>query len=94
MLGRYICASPSGTLYGSHLIVTSAIVDLQLLQLASKVLCSDTTRYERVKTSVYRTNFDCNSAKVTLFSSGKILLFWNVFSWLRVICIVKEACRF
>jgi len=55
MLARCICAPPSATLYGSHFIATSAIVDLQLLQLASKVLCSDTTRNEQVKTMQVKT---------------------------------------
>jgi len=89
MLARYIYALPSATLYGSHLIV-----DLQLLQLASKTLCSDTTRSEQVKTSVCRINFNGSSANMTLFGYGKNLLFWNVFSWLRVICILTEAGRF
>jgi len=52
-----------------------AVVDLQLLQLASKVLCSNTTRNEQVKTSVCLINFDGSSAKVTLFRFRKILLF-------------------
>jgi len=91
MLERYTYAPPSATLHGSHLNVTSATVDLQL---ASKVLCSDTTRNEKVNTSVCRINFDGSSANVTLFSSQIILLLWNVFSWLRVICFLTEACRF
>ena len=36
----------------------------------------------KVKTSVCRINLDGSSAKVTLFSSRKIFLFWKVFGWL------------
>jgi len=41
------------------------------------------TRKEEVKTSVWRINFGGSFSNVTLFSSQKILLFWNVFRWLR-----------
>jgi len=51
MIGRYICAALSATLYGSHLIVADAIVYLQLLQARC---CSNTTRDDQVKTSVCR----------------------------------------
>jgi len=38
------------------------------------------------QTSVSFVNFDGSSANVTLFSSRKIFLFWNVFGWLRKSC--------
>jgi len=31
---------------------------------------------------------------LTLFSSRKILLVWEAFGWLRVICILTKACSF
>jgi len=68
-------------------------VDLQLPQTRC-VLYSDSTRNEQVKTSVCHKNFDGSSANVTLFSSLKILLVWEVFGWLRVICILTKACSF
>ena len=48
-------------------------------------MCSDSTRInEQVETNICCNNTDGSSAKVTLFSSSKILLFWKVFDWLQI----------
>jgi len=91
MIGRYIRTPTSATLYGSYLIVTNAIVYLQLLQARCY---SNITRNDQVKVSVCRISYDGSSANVSLFNSRNILLFWNVFSWLRFICFMTGACRF
>jgi len=91
MIGCYTCTPPSATLYGSHLIITNEIVCLQLLQAR---VCSNITADDQVKASVCRISFDGSSANVSLFNSRNILLFWNVFSWLRFICFLTGACRF
>ena len=91
MIGRYICVPTSATPYGSYLIVTNTIVYLQLLQARC---CSNITGNDQVKTSVCRISFDGSSAKVSLFSSRNILLYWSVFGWLRFICFLTGACRF
>jgi len=41
-----------------------------------------------------RPSFDGSSVEVPLFSSRKISLFWKVFGWLRIICILTKACNF
>ena len=50
---RYICAPPSATLYGLQLNATTAGCRCRRpTVIASKVLCSDPTRNEQVKTNV------------------------------------------
>jgi len=105
MQDRYLCCPPTFSLapqwpphfFHSRIATVQAAVeteaDLQLPQTRC-VLCSDSTPNEQVKTSVCHINFDGSSADVTFFSSPKILLVWEVFGWLRVICILSKACSF
>ena len=68
-------------------------VGLQTTPIGNKV-CSASTRNEQVEASVCCISFDDSSTNVRLFSSRKTLLFWKVFSGLRVICILTKACSF
>jgi len=74
-------------------VLVETEANLELLQSANKV-CSDSIRNEQVKMNACCINFDGSSANVTLFSSRKIVLFWKVFGWLRVICISTNASNF
>ena len=77
MIECCVCVPTSATLYGSYLIATNAIVYLQLLQARC---CSNITGNDQAKTSVCRISFDGSSAKVSLFSSRNILLYWSYSS--------------
>ena len=57
-------------------------------------MCNDSTHNEQVEASVCRINFNAISSNATLFSSRKIILFWKVLGWLRVICTLTQACSF
>jgi len=70
------------------LVPVKTAIDPQLLQ----TRCSDSTCNEQIKTSVCLINFDGSTANVMLFSFQKILLFWKVFGWSRIILISTKAC--
>jgi len=75
--------------FGCATVPVETEVDLQLLQTRC-VVDSDSIRDERVKKCVRCIKFDGSSAKVTLFSSRKIILFLERF-WQKFVNVIQQT---